>query len=160
MHICRFCSLLEAQTSDHTRLGFSVKFHVLWTNNGGDGGLIDAQGKARCSDPKPNRVMDGKLFKSRLARHAHSHAHMRYEVNRGAGCPWELSFGRCYIEWVWETQLLCPCVNQCELFLGHVIRLLGGGPCVCGLSGSYQIIKNLDCIMCTHHNILTLDLLL
>lgn len=108
MHICRFCSLSEAQTSDHTRLGF---FGEIWS----------------CTNE--DDICSGAGLRQRYSwmwSHWNAHAHTRTITRRTwgvcmrrfgrTGCSWELSFGRCYTEWAWETQLLCPCVHQCELF--------------------------------------------
>lgn len=74
--------------------------------------------------PKPKILMNVKSLKYRLAQHSRTHTYTHAQgtwrvcMRRigGTGCSWEISFGRCYTEWVWETQLLCPCIHQCELF--------------------------------------------
>ena len=73
MHICRFCSLLEAQTSDHTRLGFSVKFDVLYEQMLMMAWCRHVTGLSHVYDPKQKILMIMKSLKNRFSQHTHTH---------------------------------------------------------------------------------------
>lgn len=129
-------------------------------------------------DPKPKILMNVKSLKYRLAQHTHTYTHMHRE-HEGCGWGesggtgvfmgiilWEM------LHWVsvGDTATLPLCTPMWAI-LGQITLLPSGAgaqaalpwfllprtePCACGRElvtqwvERYQIIKNLDCIMCTY----------